>query len=126
MCRLTVLYGHPKDPQAFDQYYHETHIPIARRMKGLKGWTLGRCESAVPGTPPPYYMIVGLYAETKADLERILASPEGKETLADVPKFATGGCTFMYDDEVVLLPVELTVEGEELSPPRFVGAHSRT
>lgn len=108
MYRLTVLYGHPKDPAAFDRYYHETHIPIARRMKGLRGWTIGLCESAVPGEPPPYYMIVGLYADTRADLDAILASPEGQATIADVPNFASGGFTFMFDDEFILIPCSLT------------------
>lgn len=108
MCRLTVLYGHPINPAEFDRYYHETHIPIARKMKGLKGWTIGKCESAKPGEPPAYYMIVGLYAETRADMEAILASPEGQATIADVPRFATGGVKFMFDDEVVLVPYSLT------------------
>jgi len=107
MCRLTVLYGHPTDPAAFDRYYHEVHIPIARAMKGLKGWTIGKCQSAVPGQPPPYYMIVGLYAATRPDLESILASPEGRATIDDVQQFATGGYSFMFDDEVVLIPYEL-------------------
>ena len=107
MCRLTVLYGHPKDPVEFDRYYHEVHIPIARKMKGLKGWTIGKCQSATPGQPPPYYLIVGLYAGTRADLEAILASPAGQATIADVPRFATGGFSFMFDDEVVLTPVTL-------------------
>jgi uncharacterized protein (TIGR02118 family) len=105
--RLTVLYGHPKDPAAFDRYYHEVHIPIARRMTGLAGWTIGKCETATPGEPPPYYMIVGLYAATRPELDAILASPEGQATIADVPNFATGGFTFMFDDEVVLIPCAL-------------------
>jgi hypothetical protein len=52
-------------------------------------------------------MIVGLYAESRADLEAILASPEGQATVEDVPRFATGGFTFMFDDEVVLVPYSL-------------------
>ena len=107
MTRLTVLYGHPADPAEFDRYYREVHIPIARRMRGLAGWTIGRCEAATPGDRPPYYMIVGLYAPTRADLEAILASPEGQATIADVPNFATGGCTFLFDDEEVLIPYSL-------------------
>ncbi len=107
MCRLTVLYGHPKDPSEFDRYYHEVHIPIARTMKGLKGWTIGKCQSAIAGQPPPYHMIVGLYADTRSDLEAILASPEGRATVDDVPRFATGGYSFMFDDEVVLIPCTL-------------------
>lgn len=107
MYRLTVLYGHPEDPAAFDRYYRETHLPIARKMQGLKGWTIGKCESATPGEPPPYYLIVGLYADSRADMDAILASPEGQAAIADVPRFATGGFTFMFDEEEVLLPITL-------------------
>jgi len=107
MTRLTVLYGHPTDPAAFDRYYHETHIPIARTMKGLKGWTIGKCESAAPGEQPPYYLIVSLYAESREAFEAILASPEGQATVADVANFATGGAKFIYDDEQVLIPCSL-------------------
>ena len=107
MVRLTVLYGHPEDPVEFQRYYRETHIPLARKMKGLKGWTIGMCEAAEQGEKPPYYMIVGLYAESREAIEAILASPEGQDTIADVPKFATGGVTFLYDDEEVLIPYSL-------------------
>ncbi|MHC4993736.1 MAG: EthD family reductase [Planctomycetota bacterium] len=108
MIRLTVLYGHPEDPEEFDRYYHEVHIPIARKMKGLKGWTIGKCEAVNSEEKPAYYMIVGLYAESRAHMETVLESPEGQATIEDVPKFATGGVTFLYDDEQVLLPYELS------------------
>jgi uncharacterized protein (TIGR02118 family) len=107
MYRLTVLYGHPKDPAEFDRYYHEIHIPLANKMKGLKGWTIGKCEPAEPGTETPYYLIVGLYAETREDLQSLLESPEGQATVADLPNFATGGVTFMFNDEEVLIPYSL-------------------
>jgi uncharacterized protein (TIGR02118 family) len=107
MTRLTVLYGHPDDPAAFDRYYHETHIPVARTMEGLKGWTIGKCESTTPGEQPPYYLIVGLYAESRAAFEVILDSPEGRATVADLANFATGGAKFIYDDEQVLIPYGL-------------------
>ena len=107
MIRLTVLYGYPTDPEAFDRYYRETHIPLARTMKGLKGWTIGKCQSVAPDEPAPYYMIVGLYAESRKAMEAILDSPEGRATVADVPNFATGGVTFIYDEEEVLIPCSL-------------------
>ncbi len=108
MYRLTVLYGHPTDPAEFDRYYYETHIPIARQMKGLRGWTIGKCEANVPGEKAPYHMIVGLYADSREAMETILASPEGQVTVADVPNFANGGATFIYDREEVLVPVSLS------------------
>ena len=83
MHRLTVLYGHPTDPSEFDRYYHEVHIPIARKMKGLKGWTIGKCTPADPGAEAPYYMIVGLYADSPEQMQAILTSPEGQATIAD-------------------------------------------
>jgi uncharacterized protein (TIGR02118 family) len=103
MYRLTVLYGHPDDPAEFDRYYHEVHIPIARTMVGLTGWSIGKCEATAAGEAPPYYMIVGLFAPTRKDLEDILDSPAGQATLADVPNFATGGVTFFFDHEQVLI-----------------------
>ena len=107
MFRLTVLYGHPADPEAFDRYYHAVHIQLAQKMKGLKGWTIGKCQPVTPGEKPAHYMIVGLYTETRADMEAILQSPEGKAAVADVPQFATGGCTFLFNDEEVLVPISL-------------------
>ena len=108
MYRLTVLYGHPTDPAVFQKYYHEIHIPLARKLKGLKGWTIGMCESVTPGEQPPYYMIVGLYADSREAMEAILATPAGQAAVADVPNFATGGVTFIYDREEVIIPYELT------------------
>ncbi|MFN8856108.1 MAG: EthD family reductase, partial [Planctomycetaceae bacterium] len=55
MIRLLVLYGHPKDPEAFDKYYEEAHIPIARKMKGLKKWTIGKVTGTPTNQPSPYY-----------------------------------------------------------------------
>lgn len=108
MYRLTVLYGHPTDPAEFDRYYYEVHIPIAKKMQGLKGWTIGKCEATNTGEKPPYYMIVGLYADNRIELEAILASPEGQASTADVANFATGGAYFMYDQEEVIIPVKLS------------------
>ena len=108
MIRLTVLYGHPQDPAEFDRYYREVHLPLARKMEGLLGWTIGKCASVADGEKPAYYMIVGLYAESREAMEAILASPQGRATVDDVSNFATGGATFIYNDEEVLLPVSLT------------------
>ncbi|GAA4028217.1 EthD family reductase [Allokutzneria multivorans] len=107
MYRLTVLYGHPHDPAAFDEYYESVHLPIARKMEGLTGWTVGKCEPLVAGDVPPYYMVVGLYAETRERLEEILATPAGQAAVADVPNFATGGAWFSYHEESVEVPLTL-------------------
>jgi uncharacterized protein (TIGR02118 family) len=98
MIRLLVLYGPPKDPAAFDRYYAETHIPIAKRMKGLKKWTIGKVLGTPDGSPSPYYYVADLTMESRADFEQLLASPEGQAAVADVPNYATGGVTFVYTE----------------------------
>ena len=98
MVRLLVLYGQPKDPAAFDKYYAEKHIPIAKNMKGLKKWTIGKVLPPADGTPSPYYYIADLYMESREAFEEMLASPEGVAARADVPHYATGGVTFLYTE----------------------------
>jgi uncharacterized protein (TIGR02118 family) len=98
MVRLLVLYGHPQDPAAFDRYYREIHIPLAKRMQGLKKWTIGKVIGAPDGSPSPYYYMADLYADSRQALETILATPEGKAAVEDVPKFARGGVTFLYTE----------------------------
>jgi uncharacterized protein (TIGR02118 family) len=98
MVRLLVLYGKPKDPAAFDRYYYEKHIPIAKKLKGLKKWTVGKVTGTSNGEPSPYYYIADLYMEDRAAFDALLASPEGLAAVADVPNYATGGVTFIYTE----------------------------
>ncbi len=98
MVRLLVLYGHPKNPAAFDKYYKEVHIPLAKKMKGLKKWTIGKVIGTPDGKPSPFYYAADLYAESREAMEKILLSPEGKAAVADVPNYASGGVVFAYSE----------------------------
>jgi uncharacterized protein (TIGR02118 family) len=98
MIRLSVLYGHPIDPKAFDSYYAEVHLPLAKKIKGLRKWTVGKILGTPGDEPAPYYYVADLYAESRAAMEDILASPEGQAAVADVPNYATGGATFIYTE----------------------------
>jgi uncharacterized protein (TIGR02118 family) len=98
MIRLQVLYGHPKDPRDFDRYYREVHLPIARRIRGFTRWTIGKVQGTPDGKPSPWYLIADLFAESRAAMDAILATPEGQAAIRDVPNFATGGVTFVYTE----------------------------
>jgi uncharacterized protein (TIGR02118 family) len=103
MVKLLVLYGPPDDPAAFDKYYQAVHIPLAKRMKGLKKWTIGKVLGTPDGQPSPYYYVAELSMDSRADFETLLASPEGQAAVADVPNYATGGVTFLYTEVVDVL-----------------------
>jgi len=95
MVRLTVLYGQPVDRAAFDRYYWEVHVPLASKMRGWTRWTI-EPVLATPDEPlPPYHMVVGLYATSREEMERLLATPEARAASADVANFATGGATYL-------------------------------
>ena len=56
---LTVCYGHPADPAAFDAYYTSTHAPLAEKIPGMTSFTHRHCAS-VDGSQPPYYLLAEL------------------------------------------------------------------
>ena len=96
MAELVVLYKTPKDPAAFDKYYAETHIPLAKKLPGLRKYQVSKGPIATPGGPSPLYLIATLTFDSMADIGAAFASPEGKVTAADVPKFATGGADLHF------------------------------
>ena len=42
MAHVVVMYKTPKDAAAFDKHYAETHIPIAKKLPGLRKYEVGR------------------------------------------------------------------------------------
>lgn len=87
---LTVCYGHPDDPAAFDAYYQGTHAPLVEKIPGLGGFTFRHCAS-LDDSPPPYYLIAELSFASREILIEALRSPEGQAAAADVANFADGG-----------------------------------
>lgn len=107
MYRVTVLFGHPQDPAEFERYYRQTHFPLAARMKGIKGVTIGKLESIDSSQPAAYYRISSFYFDTREAYQALLASPEMQAALADLQHFATGGFCIMANEEEVMIPVSL-------------------
>ena len=98
MAQLLVLYNTPADPEAFQRYYHETHIPLAKKIPGLRSaWISEGPVQALAGDAP--YLIGNLTFDSMADLQAGLASPEGKATAADLPNFASGGATLLVFED---------------------------
>jgi uncharacterized protein (TIGR02118 family) len=102
MYRVSVLYGTPADTGEFDRYYRDVHIPLAKEMVGLTGWTLTWIDDQA-GAPADVYLVADLYATDKAAMDAILASPAGVAAADDVANFATGGVTFIYGTEESVL-----------------------
>ena len=93
MMKVTVLYGHPASPDEFEKYYGSTHLPLAGKMKSVARIELTKFVAGPEGGKPSFYRMAELYFTTQAQMEQSLGSAEGRATVADLRKFATGGVT---------------------------------
>ena len=107
MYHVTLLYGHPQDPAAFEEYYYQKHLPLAAKISGVKGFTLSKLESGDPHQSAPYYRTASLYFDSREACQTVLATPEAQAAVADLQNFATGGVTVVEGEEEVLVPVSL-------------------
>ena len=92
-----MLYSQPQDTAAFDRHYRDVHIPLAKKLPGLRRYTISRNQSAVRGGEP-YYLVAELDWDDMAAAQRAFQSPEGQAAAQDVPTFAGGGVHSMLDE----------------------------
>ena len=98
MAQLQVIYGRPADAAAFDRYYFETHVPLAKKIPGLRKYEVSQGPISSPEGVTDTHLIAILYFDSMADVGAAFASAEGQVTAADVPNFATGGVEMrMFD-----------------------------
>ena len=74
MIKITLLYGHPLDPPAFERYYAKTHLPLAAKMNGVARLELTRFGPGPDGGRPAYYRMAELYFASEAQLQTALGS----------------------------------------------------
>ena len=98
MARLVVMYGTPKDPVAFDKYYFETHVPVAKKIPGLRRYEVSRGPVATPTGPAGFHLIATLHFDDMNAIQNAFASPQGRAAAADVATFASGGAEMMFFD----------------------------
>jgi uncharacterized protein (TIGR02118 family) len=91
--KITVLYGAPKDPAAFEKYYLEKHMPLVYAVKEIKRTELAVGLPGPDGKPPAFYRVTELWFDSPEHLQQVAAMPEWKKIVEDVPNFASGGAT---------------------------------
>ena len=95
MVKITVLYGHPTDPAAFEQYFNERHVPLVEQMPNLRRFEKALVVATPDGGESPYYRVVELYFDSQEELQASRATPEGRAPGEDTPNYATGGVTVL-------------------------------
>jgi uncharacterized protein (TIGR02118 family) len=98
MAEVVVMYKTPKDTAAFDKYYAETHVPLAKKMPGLRKFQVSQGPVATPAGPSAFHMIAILTFDNMAAIQKAFGSAEGQAAAGDVKKFATGGADILLFD----------------------------
>ena len=98
MAELVVMYKAPKDTAAFDKHCSEKHIPIAKKIPGLRKYAISQGPVATPAGPSAFHLIAIQTFDNLAAIQAGFGSAEGRAAAADVKTFATGGADMLLFD----------------------------
>jgi len=102
MAKLIALYKKPADAAAFDAYYTSTHVPLAKKIPGLRRYEVSSGPVASPQGDSAYHLAAILEFDSLAAIQAGLGTPEGQATAADLGKFAQAGVELlMFDSKAV-------------------------
>jgi uncharacterized protein (TIGR02118 family) len=95
MHKMIVLYPKPDDPEHFKKYYRETHIPLAKKIPGVKSYSYGY-PATLDGKEPPHFCMFIAEFESPAAMHAGMGSPEGKAAVADIPNYSPKGVSVVH------------------------------
>ena len=98
MALLLALYKKPADPAAFDAYYTSTHVPIAKKVPGLRSYQVSTGKVMTAQGESPYHLVALLEFDSGDAIRAALGSPEGAATASDLGNFAQAGVDLMFFD----------------------------
>jgi uncharacterized protein (TIGR02118 family) len=102
LATLLVLYKTPKDSAAFDRHYAEVHIPLAKKIPGLRSYRVSKGAVGTPAGASNLHLVATLTFDSLAAIQAGLGSPEGGAAAGDLANFAGAGVDlYMFEDAAV-------------------------
>jgi len=104
MARMVVIYRQPTDVNAFAKHYFETHVPLARKIPGLRKYEISHGPVTIVAGPPDVHLIGTLHFDHLDAIKAAFASPEGRAAAADRRLYApddSGVQIFLFDHREV-------------------------
>jgi uncharacterized protein (TIGR02118 family) len=96
--KITITFGPPADPEAFERHYVDTHAPLVGALPGLRAYEYGRALTNFDGSPPEAFWVVSLTFDDAAAMHASFASRAGQKTVDDMPNFITGTMTSVVSE----------------------------
>jgi uncharacterized protein (TIGR02118 family) len=110
---LVIVYNHPEDSGAFQDYIMNIHLPLAWQVPGIQSLIVHAGMVVPEFVPGDIYQIGTVVFGSQAEMEEALASDAAQAAIADLGNFATGGFTSYLATVMTLTPPVST----EASPP---------
>ena len=104
MAQMVVIYGTPKNVEAFDRHYFNIHVPLAKKIPGLRKYEVSDGSIVTPVGDPDVYRIGTVHFDDLAAIKRAFASPEGQAAATDRRLYApddSGVQMFLFDSREV-------------------------
>jgi uncharacterized protein (TIGR02118 family) len=98
MAKLLAIYKTPKNIAAFDKYYFSTHVPLAKKVPGLRKYEVSSSRVGLPIDPGGVHLVAILEFESADAIRAALGTPEGQAAAGDLANFADGGVDLMIFD----------------------------
>jgi len=88
MYKIVAFWGAPKpsDVEAFEKYYAEVHVPLARKVPGMRRLILTRTDKGLEGAAPTFYRVAELIFDSEEALNKAHHSQEWTAMRADAGK----------------------------------------
>jgi uncharacterized protein (TIGR02118 family) len=74
--KFTTLYRRVDDESAVDDFFSQTHLPLAEQLEGLRKSEVGRIGGK-PGGESRYYLMYELYFDSQAAYRKAMVSEVG-------------------------------------------------
>lgn len=100
MAWMVVIYRTPQNVEAFDRHYFGIHVPLAKKIPGLRKYEVSDGLIATPLGNSHVHRIGMLCFDDLAAIEKAFASEEGRAAGADRRLFApddSGVQMFLFD-----------------------------
>ena len=89
MAQMLLIYKTPGDTAAFDKYYFGTHVPLAKKLPGLRKYEVSQGPVQIPSGPSNLYFVAALHFDNMSAIQQALMSAEGQAAAADVLSLTT-------------------------------------
>jgi uncharacterized protein (TIGR02118 family) len=81
--RMVVVFRPPLDNDAFDRHYFDVHVPLAKKLPGLRRYEVSRGTIATLNAAADTYLIATLYFDDLESIHAAFASEIGQKCGAD-------------------------------------------